>query len=245
MEKRKSSQPLRYEDSETICLCTTKTINSLLWFVNNKKLENRILGYLAKYQNKYGVILYAFNIQGNHIHLVAQFPNNNRAAFFKDFNARVAEAVRYCVPEFEGGPLWGRRYTSQALPLPIDVEDYFFYCALQPVSAGLTQKISEYPGYNSFYHASTNIQQEYKVVRWAEYNNQKRHNPDVNIQDYTDYFKLTYSRLPGHDKETQKNYKKKLLEKLEIRRQQILKEHKAKGYNGYCTKEMLMKTVQD
>ena len=140
MPKSYWSQPIRLEQPHLACLCTSKTVNSALWFVNNPKLEERILAYLAKYQEKYGVILYAFVLQGNHYHINAKFPRCNRAAFFRDFNARIAEAVREFVPAFLGGPLMERRFTAQFLPLDCDVEQYFFYCALQAVKSGLAQR---------------------------------------------------------------------------------------------------------
>jgi REP element-mobilizing transposase RayT len=224
-------------------LCTARTINSRLWFVNNQKLENRILGYLAKYQEKYGAVIYAFTIQGNHYHLLAQFPNSNRAAFFRDFNARIAESVRYCVTQFEGGPLFDRRYTHQALPLAEDIKDYFFYCALQPVNAGLTRRISEYPGYNSFSDASKNSKREFKVISWGDYNSDKRHNPDIRIQNYTKIYQLSFTRLPKHSHLSQKAYAKDLLIELEDRRQRILKKQESDGHKSYCSKEMLEQII--
>ena len=42
------SQPLRVEAPEYAQLATSRCINSALWFVNNKKLEERIYAFLAK-----------------------------------------------------------------------------------------------------------------------------------------------------------------------------------------------------
>lgn len=136
------SQPLRIENPRLGSFGTSKTINGRLWFVNNRPLEERILGYLAKYREKHEVTLYAFVLQGNHSHVTAQFPKCNRAAFYRDLNARTAEAVRKEVPEFLGGPLFKRRYCEQALPTELDLEHYFFYCALQPVKSALCPRIS-------------------------------------------------------------------------------------------------------
>ena len=61
------SQLLRVEDSEHVRLSSSRTINSVLWFVNNKALENHILAYLAKYVQKHSVELYAFVIVGNYV----------------------------------------------------------------------------------------------------------------------------------------------------------------------------------
>ena len=105
---------------------------------------------MAKYIEKYQVELYGFQLVGNHYHLLARFPLGNMALFYRDFNARIAESVKLLVPEFESGPLFERRYASQAVPEKDDIEDYFFYLALQPVSSGLCARVSEYPGRSLF-----------------------------------------------------------------------------------------------
>ena len=44
------SQPIRVECTDKVQLITCRTINSALWFVNNKKLEQMLLAYLAENQ---------------------------------------------------------------------------------------------------------------------------------------------------------------------------------------------------
>ena len=83
------SHPIRVECGERFQHITTRTAGSRLWFVNNKKLEERILAFLGFYQEKYTVELSSFKLMGNHYHLVARFPNKNRAQFMRDFNARI------------------------------------------------------------------------------------------------------------------------------------------------------------
>ena len=146
----KRSQPLRIEDETMSSFITSRTINSRLWFVSNKRFEQRVLGYIAKAQQIHAVIVYAVVFQGNHVHILALFPKGNRGSFMRDVNARTAEAVKYTVAEFEGGPVFERRYSEQGVVTNPSITDRFFYCALQPVNAGLCQRISEYPGYNSF-----------------------------------------------------------------------------------------------
>lgn len=55
--------------------------------MNNKTLELVILGYLAKYQKMYKVKIYGFIIMGNHLHLLAAFPEGNKARFMRSFGA--------------------------------------------------------------------------------------------------------------------------------------------------------------
>ena len=88
------SQPLRIENPHFGSFGTCRTIQSRLWFINNPRLEDRCLGYLAKYRQKYGAKLYGFVFSGSHFHALMQFPDSNRASFYRDLNARAAEAVR-------------------------------------------------------------------------------------------------------------------------------------------------------
>lgn len=236
------SQPIRVECTDKAQLITCRTINSALWFVNNKALEQAVLSYLAKYAEKYGVILYAFTIVGNHYHMVARFPLGNRSEFFRDFNARVAEAVRHFVPNFIGGPLFERRFTPQVLMLDEDAENYFLYCALQAVSSGLCQNISDYGEYNSFQDAISGIIRKFKLFSYGKYNAAKRSNPNVKLKDFEQEYQLQYARLPGYEQLSSKQYKALLLKKLEHRRQDIIKERTARK-KGFFDKEQLKRVI--
>ncbi|OVE79951.1 hypothetical protein BVY02_01765 [bacterium J17] len=234
------SQPIRVECSDHPQLITSRTVNSRLWFVNNPKMEERILGFLAKYQQQYGVIIYAFVMVGNHYHLLAKFPLANRAAFCRDFNARIAEAARYYVKSFGSGPLFGRRYTCQAIPTEKDLEDCFYYCALQPVSSGLSDRISGYPAYNSFQDAMNQRNRTYRVFRGEDYKNAKRKNPKTKALHYWSYYTLELSVLSTSESASDSQYKQQLLKQLETRRLKLIDARRSEG-KGFCNKELLRK----
>lgn len=233
------SQPLRIEDPERGSFVTSRTINSRLWYVNNAELEERLLGWLARYREKYEVKLYAFVRQGNHDHSAAVYPKCNRAGFQRDLKARTAEAVRYLVPNFPGGPLFERRYSEQALPGAEELEEQFFYCALQPVKAGLVQKSSEYPGYNSFNDAISGRIREIRFLEVGAYHEAKKKDPRTPIKDYYRYYTLKYERLPGYEHLSQKEYRKLMLEKYEKRRVAIVEEYMRKGHKFLTREELL------
>jgi len=216
-------------------------MNSKLWFVNNPRLVYLILAFLAKYQENRGVLLYAFVMMGNHFHLIASFPRANKAAFMRDLNSMIAKLVASGVEVFEGGKLWGRRYSDQTLVLESDVEHWFFYVALNPVSSGLMQKLSEYPSYNSFSDAVKGIERKHQLVDWTDYHNRKRYNPKLTIQDCTKTYTLRFSRLPGYEGMSDEEYRKIMFEKLEKRRQAVVKERFEEG-KGFAGKEVLRAT---
>jgi len=236
------SQPLRIENPDLGSFTTARTQNQKLWFVNNRAFENQCLAYLAKYQEKQGVTLYAKVFQGNHYHIVSKFPNCNRATFYRDYNARMAESARRHIDQFEGGTLLERRYSEQALPLDEDIEERFFYAALQPVAAGLCEKIGDYPSYNSFDDAVSERVRHFKLVDWATYNEAKRNGKRPKISDHTKTYSLKFSRLPGYENLSSASYKKLMYQKLEARRLDIVRAYKAKGHS-FMTKHELRKTM--
>lgn len=212
----------RVECKKIASFQTTRARNSELWFVNNEGLESAILGYAARYTTRYAVKMYALAIEGNHIQQVAHFPNANRAHFMRDFNSAVARAVSRYQDGYPGGRLWARRYSGEYLPGEADIEEYFFYTVLQPVNDGLVDDISEYPGYNCFEDAITGRERKYKVVRWKEYNDARRWNPLVSIDEYTEVCTLRYERLPGYERLSQRDYERMMRAKLKERTAQIL-----------------------
>jgi hypothetical protein len=239
----KQSQPLRVENPEYASFGTVRTINSALWFVKNSTLEDRILGYLGKYQEGHKATLYAFVFSGSHYHPLTHFPESNRASFYRDLNARAAEAVHALVPRFAGGPLVERRYSEQAVPKTLeDLEEKFFYCALQPVHEGLCERISDYPGYNSFHDAICGTKRKVAVVDHAKLNSRRRYNPSVPVQDFITEYELEYARLPGYEHLSQAEYKELMLKKLEKRRVKAVNEFKAKGHR-FMSKEELKAVI--
>ena len=56
----------RIESNEVSWFVTTRTQGSRLWFVQNKGLERAILGYAAKYTERYKAKLYGLAIEGSH-----------------------------------------------------------------------------------------------------------------------------------------------------------------------------------
>lgn len=234
-------QDLRIEDPQRVDFNTTRTQNCRLWFVNNRELEYQILAGLAKYQKSHNVALYAFTLQGDHHHDIATFKLANRACFMRDLNSHIARVTKRLVPAVGGGKFWGRRYANQRLPRDEDTEEWLFYCALQPVLAGLTEKISEYPGYNSFHDAVCGIKRKFKLTDWTAYHNAKRYNPQVPIKNYQTTFTLEYKRLPGYEHLSQGEYKRLMYERLEARRVEIVKKRYAEG-KGFLGKAAVLAT---
>lgn len=222
----------RIECKDVASFQTTRARNSELWFVNNHDLEDAVLGYAARYSTRYGVKMYALAIEGNHIHKVAHFPKANRANFMRDFNSAVARTVPRFQPNYPGGNLWARRYSTEYLPGSEDVEEKFFYTVLQPVNDGLVDDITHYPGYNCFEDAITGKVRYYKVVKWKQYNDARRWDPSVSIELFTEIHTLQYDRLPGYEKLSQPEYEAVMRTELKRRTAEVLKHRRCKTSLG-------------
>ena len=229
---------LSFEHPDYCFFGTIRTASSRLWFVNDPKLEERILAYTARYVEIYGVIVFAFILMGNHYHLLARFPNGNKAAFFRDLNGMISRLTKARVKTYEGGKLWARRVRTQVVPNNEDILDRFFYSALNPIAAGLVDKVSDYPAYNSFSDAIRGKSRSFKVVEWQKYNARKKKDPTVTIAEYTKIHKLTYAKLPGYESMTQKEYVTFMNSEYERRRTEIVNCRKESGL-GFATPKLL------
>lgn len=233
----------RIETSEYSNLITSRTRDSRLWFVNNEQLEERILGLTAKYTTRHNITLYGFALEGNHLHLVAQMSDNNRAIFLRDLKSTIAKAVPHFTPSYSGGGVWGRRFSNEFIGDDSTLEDYFFYVALQPVKDGLVDRISDYPGYNCFHDAVWGKERRFKVFNGTAYYRAKRYGAKVRKCDFFEEFTLRYARLPGYEHLTQKEYAILMHDKLEERRQDILRARVAEGKISFVGGKRLKQIV--
>lgn len=222
---------------------TTRCRNSELWFVGvNPRLEETLIGSVARCADRYHAKVYALGIEGNHVHMLANFPELNRADFMRDVNSAHARAVQRHVKDFPGGGLWGRRYSSEIVPFP-DFEKQFFYIVLQAVQDGFVSKISEWPFYNCFNDAIWGRTRKFKVIRWGDYHVAVRNGHQVTPDDFADEVSLTYERLPGYEHLSQIEYAKLMRQKLEEYRQEVLKKRIAEGKTEFLGREKLLKMV--
>ncbi|RIL09582.1 MAG: hypothetical protein DCC75_06190 [Proteobacteria bacterium] len=234
------AQPLSIEHEKWVYLITTRTSGSRLWFIKCPDLEERILGCLARYQARHEVVIYGFILMGNHYHLLARFPKQNRALFMRDFNSAVARLVGRYVKEHGRRSVWARRYSYQVLIRAEDVFHWFMYLSLNPVSSGIVPRIQEYRSYNSYFDASRGMKRSYKWIDWSKYLMQVRFKPSLTEEDFINEYELSYSRLPGYEDLSKEEYQKALSREVEKRQASIRSERFSRGEGFLGLK--LMKT---
>lgn len=233
----------RIETDQYCSFITTRCRNSELWFVNNPDLEKKIIDKMTKYSNIYNITLYAFGIEGSHIHQIIHTPEKNRSSYMRDQNSIIAKLVPKFCPNYSGGKLWERRYSSQMLAMHgDDVEKYFFYTVLQPVKDGLVRSIAEYKGYNCFLDAIHGHRRSYTEFDFIGYEKAKKSGAKVKKSDYQKTYHLEYKRLPGYENLTQKQYIKLMIKKLHEKQDQIVKDREKEGL-GFLGQAAMAKIV--
>ena len=168
-------------------------------------------------------------MMGNHYHLVARFPKQNRAPFMRDFNSAVARLVGRYIGEHGRRSVWARRYSYQILPTPEDVKHWFFYVGLNPVSSGLVTRIEDYPSFNSFPDAVSGNNREYEWLDWNAYFKSRRHNRHVSESEFIRKYTLRFSRLSDSHQLAQQDYQVALTKELESRRRELVAQRKTAG----------------
>lgn len=229
------AQDLSIDDPKAYILTTCRTLDSKLWFLNNPILGVMIRAFLAKYQEKYGVEIYEFELMGNHYHLISRFPNGNRANFLRDFDAMIAKLVISLVPGFEG-KVWARRARCQVLLEPEDVKHWFFYVAMNPIISGVCRSLSEYAQYSGFADAISGQPKKYKIFNKTDYNNRIRYNKHLTQAECTSEHKLVIQRLPGYEHLSQREYWELMQKEFAARREVVVRERLEQGL-GFSTLE--------
>ena len=70
------------------------------------------------------------------------------------------------------------------------------------------------------------------MIRWKDYHDAKRWDKTVSLKDFTDYYELTFARLPGYERMSQAAYMKLMREKLRKRTALILNARQGKKAVG-------------
>jgi REP element-mobilizing transposase RayT len=233
------TQPLSIENKDWIVFITTRTAQSRLWFINNKSLERDILSCLARYQAVYMVEIFGFILMGNHYHLIARFPHENRASFMRDFNAAVARLVSRYYHVKGRRSVWARRYAYQILPEDFDTEHWYLYLVTNPVSSGIVDDIARYPSYCSHQDLVTNRTRSFLWTDWSAYCLAKRTKRSVKLEEFQYRYELYISRLPKHRKLSLSAFAKIMSDKIRSRTFALIAERK-KARRGFLGRQLLL-----
>jgi putative transposase len=108
---------------------------------------NEIFLYvLAVAAARYGILVHAFCVLSNHVHLVVTDVEGRLPAFMQYLDSLVARAVNASLGRFEGFWASDASYSAVVPIAPSDVIGKIAYVLANPVAAGLVRRGSEWPG---------------------------------------------------------------------------------------------------
>ena len=109
-------------------------------------LVNAVLEYvLAAKAQEYGILLHAYCVLSNHLHLVLTDPHGRLPQFQRDLGSSVARALNAAYGKWEW--FWAPgSYSAVALQTPEDVVAKMAYVLTNPVAAGLVRRGADWPG---------------------------------------------------------------------------------------------------
>jgi REP element-mobilizing transposase RayT len=125
----------------------TRRCSERRFFLRPSEIVNEIFLYvLAVAARRYGVLVHAFCVLSNHVHLVVTDVEGRLPAFMQYLDSLVARAVNASLGRFEG--FWASDASYSAVE-PIAQDDVIAkiaYVLANPVAAGLVRRGSEWPG---------------------------------------------------------------------------------------------------
>ena len=124
----------------------TRRCSERRFFLRPSKAVNDTLRYvLAVAAERYGVVLHAFCVLSNHVHVVLTDVRGNLPAFERYLDSLVARSINALHGHWES--FWAPgSYSAVALLSPQDVLSKCAYVLANPVAAGLIRRGSEWPG---------------------------------------------------------------------------------------------------
>jgi REP element-mobilizing transposase RayT len=125
----------------------TRRCSERRFFLRPSRATNEIVLYaLALQAQRYGVLVHAFCVLSNHLHLVLTDVEGRLPDFMRDLNSLIARAVNASLGRFEG--FWAKDSSYSAVePLaPSDVLAKVAYVLANPVAAGLVRRGADWPG---------------------------------------------------------------------------------------------------
>jgi REP element-mobilizing transposase RayT len=125
----------------------TRRCSERRFFLRPSRLTNEVFLYvLAVAGQRYGVLVHAFCVLSNHVHLVVTDRDACLPAFMQYLDSLVARAINASLGRFEGFWAMDGSYSAVEPLAPEDVVAKVAYVLANPVAAGLVRRGSEWPG---------------------------------------------------------------------------------------------------
>lgn len=130
-------RPLRDKNPENYRLITIRTDEARLWMIPSRKREKLLLGIIARYQEMFNIVIFAYCILSNHMHFLIQAPEGNTNEFMANVNREIARRMNWQNNRI--GSFWARPYDDQKVITDDDLMMAFLYVTLNCTRHGLVK----------------------------------------------------------------------------------------------------------
>ena len=227
-------RPRRNTNPKYFRLVTIRTENAKLFMVPSKELNQIVGGVIAKYQQKYGITLYAYIFLSNHYHLLLRAPKANLWRFEQAVNREIAKRVnRYRNRE---GHFWARRYDEQIVVKKADVLSALLYIVCNAVKHKLIDSPYKWPGISCIKQLLTQKDEVYYFTDYTAYSKARLKDKNAKLEDFKIKYNLKISPIPELAKLSFKNRIKFLRSEIARELSKYLEQ-----INSFLGKEKILK----
>ena len=126
-------------------LVTRRTVDQKFLLKPTQELNETLRYLLALYAKRHNVLLHAFCVLSNHMHLFKTDEQAEMPAFMRDLNAQTTRRVNSLTSR--RGPLWdARKYSNVEVYGEAATWDKLVYVITNPIRHGLVGSPEEWPG---------------------------------------------------------------------------------------------------
>jgi putative transposase len=221
----------RNTDPSYIRHISIRNEKALLQLLPEARVNEIVGGVIARYQEHFSIVIYAYVILSNHIHILAAAPEKNLWRFEQAVNREIAKRIH----RLRGtrGHFWERRYDEQIVVEESDVVEAFLYAMCNTVSHGLVEHPALWPGLNCYAQVMDGKDRVYAFINYTAYSRvcrrAKRRGERVKISDYQTQHTLHITPLPQYEHLSPKERRVVLSRLINQRVARIKKERMARG----------------
>jgi REP element-mobilizing transposase RayT len=232
----------RNTDPNYIRHISIRTEGASLLLVPDAQVNQIVGGVIARYQELFSVVIYAYTITSNHIHLLVLAPLGNLWRFEQAVNRELAKRINRL--RNTRGHFWERRYDEQMVAGEGDALEAFLYTVCNSVSHGLVEHPALWPGLNCYAHVLDEKDRIYAFTDYTAFRKactRAKHTGErVSIRDFQTQHTLRITPLPEFKHLSAEERRAALLKLIQQRVARIKKERKAQGL-GFLGREKILR----
>ena len=191
-------RPRRNTNPEYLRLVTIRTECAQLLMVPGSELNETIGGIVAKYQEEFGIEIFAYMFLSNHYHLLIRAPKQNLWRFEQALNREIAKRVNRI--RKRDGHFWSRRYDEQiVLGNPASLTA-LLYIVCNAVKHRLVRDTARWPGVGCYFQLLDEQDRLFYFMDYTAYRKARSRaritGEKVFLSDFKRQYRLRLSPLP-------------------------------------------------